>query len=57
MSATILLIISQAQKENLEPLEVVQDYFAEKDSRITRTEALRLIALAERKVADEQHLD
>ena len=49
MTATLLQIARWAAAENLDPIEAVQDYFAEKDSRITRTEATRLLALAESK--------
>jgi len=54
MTATLLQITRWAAAENLDPVEAVQDYFAEKDSRITRAEATRLIALAESKANDER---
>ncbi len=54
MTTTLLQIARQAAAENLDPVEAVRDYFAEKDSRITLAEARRLIALAESKANDER---
>jgi len=54
MTATLLQITRWAAAENLNPVEVVRDYFVEKGSRITRAEATCLIVLAESKANDER---
>jgi hypothetical protein len=44
ISETFLQIICGAESEGLDPARAAQDYFAEKDSRITLAEAQALIA-------------
>jgi hypothetical protein len=44
--ATILELVRWAEAEKLDPMQVVQDYFLEKDSRITRSQATSLIERA-----------
>ena len=46
MLATILELIRRAEAEKLDPVQVVQDYFLEKDSRITRSQVATLIERA-----------
>jgi hypothetical protein len=54
MTATLLTIARWAEAENLDPAAAVQDYFAEKDSRVSLAEARRLLALAESKSNNER---
>jgi hypothetical protein len=44
---TLLQIIHWAKSERLDPAAAVQEYFAEKDSRLTLSEAGRWIARLE----------
>ena len=46
MLATILELVRWAEAEKLDSVQVVQDYFLEKDSRITRSQAASLIERA-----------
>jgi hypothetical protein len=54
MTATLLQIARWAEAENLDPAAAIQEYLAEKDSRVSLAEARRLLALAESKARDER---
>ena len=43
LRSTISQLVRWADKENLDPVEAVQDYMLEKDSRITRADASDLV--------------
>ena len=43
---TICMIADNAKKNNLDPIEAVQDYFDEKDSHFRREEIVYILALA-----------
>jgi hypothetical protein len=54
MTATLLTIARWAEAENLDPVVAIQEYLAEKDSRVSQADARRLLTLAESKAHDER---
>jgi hypothetical protein len=54
MTATLLQIARWAAAESLDPVAAIQEYLAEKDSRVSLAEAKHLLALAESKANDER---
>ena len=51
ISETIMELIQQTDENGLDPIQAVQDYMLEKDSRITRIEASRLVEQARETIA------
>ena len=54
MNKTIVEMVSYCDWYGKDAVEVERDYFAEKDSRITRLEAARLVERARQEISRQQ---
>ena len=56
ITATITELVQWADKNGQDPIQAVLDYMLEKDSRITRIEAERLVVRAKQTLLAQHHL-